>query len=259
MRTSHVVPGDSAAGSLRQALRATGRDDELLVFRDDLSCGPIASNEPAARVAWWRQYMELEADAYFLEFWQRVDVAKGRIVVWFGRHSARELAFRLAWAWHMRERSYYTVDVTGLRISFRRKDGSAGTILSAPAVAMIPADGLITLFGSETLASDQENARNQQDWKRLTGENAPFRIVTPTGLASAPLDYFDRLLLEQTSPEWRKMAYIVGNALGLSSEPYFQVGDMMLQARLVALIDQGSLIAEGDPWDMRACRVRLPD
>lgn len=259
MRTSHVVPGDSAAGSLRQALYRTGRDDELLVFRDDLSCGPIASDDLAARVAWWRQYMEQEADAYFQEFWQRLDVVEGKIVIWFGRHSARELAFRLAWAWHMRERPYYTIDVTGLRISFRREDGAAGTISSAPAVALIPADGLTTLFGSETRVSAQENAKSQQDWKRLRDENAPFRIVTPTGLASAPLDYFDRLLLEQTSPEWRKITYIIGNALGLSSEPYFQVGDMMLQARLVALIDQGSLIAEGDPWDMRACRVRLPE
>lgn len=40
MRTLHIAPGDSAAGSLRQALRIAGRDDELLAFRDDLSCGP---------------------------------------------------------------------------------------------------------------------------------------------------------------------------------------------------------------------------
>jgi len=26
----------------------------------------------------------------------------------------------------------------------------------------------------------------------------------------------------------------------------------------MALIDEGKLLAEGDPWDMHACRVRLP-
>jgi hypothetical protein len=29
--------------------------------------------------------------------------------------------------------------------------------------------------------------------------------------------------------------------------------------RLVALVEEGKLLADGDPWDMRACRVRLPD
>lgn len=42
-------------------------------------------------------------------------------------------------------------------------------------------------------------------------------------------------------------------------EPYIQVGDTILLARLVALVEEGKLLADGDPWDMRACRVRLPD
>lgn len=259
MKTLHVMPGYSAAGSLREALRLAGRDDDVLPFGDDLSCGPIDSDDPAARVEWWRPYYGDAVEEQFLGFWRQIDETEDRLVVWFGRHYGRELAFRLAWAWHMRERPYYTVDVTGLRIPFRREDGSARTISSAAAVSIIPAEGLMTLFGSETLVSAQENVRNRQDWERLRDENAPFRIVTPTGLVSAPLDYFDRLLLEQASTEWRKMAYIIGNTMGLSFEPYSQVGDLMLQVRLIALIDQGILIADGDPWNMQACRVRLPE
>ena len=41
--------------------------------------------------------------------------------------------------------------------------------------------------------------------------------------------------------------------------PYMQVGDVMLLAHLVALVEERKLLADGDPWDMRACRVRLPD
>jgi hypothetical protein len=47
--------------------------------------------------------------------------------------------------------------------------------------------------------------------------------------------------------------------MGLTSEPYFQVGDIMLLARVMALIGEGKLLAEGDPWDMHSCRVRLPN
>jgi hypothetical protein len=42
-------------------------------------------------------------------------------------------------------------------------------------------------------------------------------------------------------------------------EPYIQVGSAILLTRLVALVEEGKLLADGDPWDMRACRVRLPD
>jgi hypothetical protein len=37
MRTLHIAPGDSAGGSLRQAIQIAGQDDEVLAFRDDLS------------------------------------------------------------------------------------------------------------------------------------------------------------------------------------------------------------------------------
>ena len=41
-------------------------------------------------------------------------------------------------------------------------------------------------------------------------------------------------------------------------EPYIQVGDLTLMTRVVALVEAGKLLADGDPWDMRACRIRLP-
>jgi len=77
-------------------------------------------------------------------------------------------------------------------------------------------------------------------------------------LVSAPLDHFDPLLMEQVTTEWRKVARVIGGMMGLNSEPYFQVGDMMLLARVIALIGEGKLLADGDPWDMHSCRVRLP-
>ena len=65
----------------------------------------------------------------------------------------------------------------------------------------------------------------------------------------AIFDYFDSLLTEQTAVEWRKVARIIGDALGANSSTYYQVGDIMLFARVVALIDQGKVLADGDPSD----------
>jgi hypothetical protein len=46
--------------------------------------------------------------------------------------------------------------------------------------------------------------------------------------------------------------------MGYNGEPYMQVGPVMLLTRLVALVDDGKLLADSGPWDMRSCRVRLP-
>jgi hypothetical protein len=77
-------------------------------------------------------------------------------------------------------------------------------------------------------------------------------------LVSAPADHFDHLLMEQVTSEWSKVARIIGDTMGFNYEPYWQVGDIMLLGRVIALIDEGKLFAEGNPWDMHSCRVRLP-
>jgi Protein of unknown function/Domain of unknown function (DUF1835) len=260
MNTLHIAPGHSAGGSLRQAVRAAGLNDEVLFFRDDLSCGPIDSDDLAPRVAWWTRFHDdWEPEAAPLKaFWERVTTADDRLVVWFGRHSALELAFFLAWADRLGERPYSVIDVTGLRLPSNRPDGSVALGLPIPAVSIMLPDQLASLLGSEQQVTAQQAAEARRQWRRLKTENAPFRVVTPAGLVSAPVDHFDHLLMERVTSEWRKVARVIGGVIGLSPGAYYQVGDMMLLARVMALIGEGKLLAEGDPWDMHACRVRLP-
>lgn len=234
----------------------TGRDDDLLVFQDDLSCGPIDDMNPSTRASWWQiEGWDIENSLH--AFWSNVDKAD-RLIVWFGQYSARELAFRLAWAWRMAGRPYDVIDVTGLRVPVRWGNGTDGVIQSAKAVSIIPGDGLTTLFGCERAVTTAEDMLNQRKWETLMADNAPFRIVAADGLASAPIDYFDALLLAQATSDWRKVAFIVGNALGMSCDPYVQVGSMALHERVIALVEKGAIIADGDPSEMQICRVRLP-
>lgn len=260
MRTLHIAPSHSAGGSLRQAIRGAGRNEEVLFFRDDLSCGPIDSEDQAARVAWWTRFHDdWETEAAPLKaFWDRVATTDDRLVVWFGRHSALELAFFLAWADRLDERSYSIIDVTGLRLPFHRPDGSPALSQPTPAVSIMPEYQLRSLLGSERQVTPQEAEEARLQWRRLRAENAPFRVVTSVGLVSAPVDHFDPLLMERVTTEWRMVARVIGDTMGLNSEPYFQVGDIMLLARVIALIGEGKLLAEGYPWDMHSCRVRLP-
>ena len=209
------------------------------------------------RAAWWSdQYDGYEVEETLRSFWKRVAEFDGRLVVWFARHAANELAFFLAWTDRLANRSYNIVDVTGLRLPFRCPDGSV--ILSKPAQAasIVQPGALQSLLGTERPITANEREETRRHWRRLRSENAPFRVVTESGLVSAPIDYFDPLLLEQATAEWQKVARVIVNTIGYNSEPYFQVGELMLLARVVALVREGRLSSDGDPSDM-ASRIRL--
>jgi Protein of unknown function/Domain of unknown function (DUF1835) len=256
MKTLHIAPGDSAGGSLIRAIRDAGLDDEVLRFRDDLSCGPIDSDEASARAAWWSQFYDMpEVAAHLDEFWKRVAATVDRLVVWFGRHSASEHAFFLAWADRLGDRAYEYIDVTGLR--FPRRDGS-GMGEPVQSVGIMNPDMLRSVLGTERALTPKRRMEAIRAWRRLKAENAPFRIVTAEGLASAPVDCYDRLILERATSGWRRVARIIGDVMGHNYEPYIQVGDVMLHNRVVALVCEGKLLADGDPWDL-SCPLRLPE
>lgn len=258
MRTLHIAPGDSAGGSLRMALRDAGGDDEVLSCRDNLSCGPIASDESTERAEWWRQFHDdPDIETNLKAFWDRVLTTDDRLVVWFGRYSASELAFFHVWVDRLGDRPFGFIDVTSRQASFTGRDGTLVT-RTMESVGIMNPEMLRSLFGSEQPATLPLRKEAQQTWRRLKAENAPFRIATDAGLVSAPIDYFDPWLLRQATTEWRAVARIVGETMAYCDEPYMQVGDMMLRSRVAALVTDGKLLADGDPWDMRSCRVRLP-
>ena len=230
----------------------------MLPFPDDFSCGPIEPDDPAVRASWWGKYYDdMPVNDALQTFWNRVTNFEGRLVFWFGRHAASEFAFFLAWTERLGDRPFHIVDVTGRRLPFTRRDGSVVIARPAQAVGVLQPDALRSLFGQERPVTPHERDEWTQHWRRLRSENAAFRVVTETGLISAPVDHFDSLLLTLARTEWRKVARVVGEALGQNSEPYYQIGDLMLLMRIVALVEQGKLLAEGDPWKMSSL-IRLP-
>jgi len=243
MKILHVAPNSSASGNLRQGLRIAGHQQEVLSFNDDLSCGPIAWGTARERAAWWSHVHAPLSEEDLTTFWQRVETADERLAVWFGRHSASELAFFLALADRLGDRPYDLVEVS-------QPDGAVG---------LVPTERLAALIETARPITPEEATDAGRLWQRLRAQNAPFRVITPVGLASAPIDHFDSSILEQAAKGWLSAARVIGSTMAHNCEPYMQVGDTILLARLVALVEEGELLADGDPWDMRTCRVRLPD
>ncbi|MDR3416594.1 MAG: DUF3658 domain-containing protein [Nevskia sp.] len=257
MKVLHVTPGHSAAASLRHALRDAGSADELVPCPEDFSFGPISS--PAARAAWWETlFDEPDAPGFLRLFWQRLEAWDGRLVLWFGRSSAWDLSFLHLMADTLPDRPLFAVDVTGLQYPSTRQDGTRTLCEPTSTVSSVVPGPLQDLLGTERELGQKERAALRSHWQVLLREDALFRVVGEAGLVSAPEDHFDQALLDFASTTWRKLAHVVGDTLA-SERARFQVGDLMLHVRAVALMEQGRLLAEGDPWDMRACKVRLPD
>jgi hypothetical protein len=212
----------------------------------------------ATRTEWWGRFYDLsEWIVATEESWKRVLTAEESLILWFARHSASELAFFHAFVHRLGDRPYEIVDVTGFEWTYTRRDGSSA-VKRANAVSLIPRDRIHKLLGTERPMAKHDRKEALLRWTKLREENAPFRVVSPSGLVSAPIDHFDGLLLQHASTEWRKVGRVLGETMGDSWEPYYQVGDLMLLTRLVALVESGKLAADGDPWELHETRVRLP-
>ena len=68
----------------------------------------------------------------------------------------------------------------------------------------------------------------------------------------------DRSLLDHAAPQWRKVARVVGSTM-LGLKPKFDgVPDAYYSRRIIKLVNDGLLDAQGDLREMRFSEVRLP-
>ena len=227
---------------MKQALLDAGVDDGVLAMPDDLSCGPIAAGDIAERVAWWADFHDVEeVERRLSTFWQTIATTPDKLVVWYSRNTAKELSFFHACVARLGDRPWGALDVTER---------------SRPArVSIMPPDTLRSLLGQEKPLSPVERHEAVERWSRLRSENAPFRIVTPTGLESSPVDSFDDWLLANVSDSPRKVHSLIADAMGEFSD---QVGDIMLEERVAALVARGSLLADADLSELRSAHVSKP-
>lgn len=77
-------------------------------------------------------------------------------------------------------------------------------------------------------------------------------------LTQAELQQMDRELLSQASTEWRKVARIVGMAIGKLRERIPGVSDIYYAQRVQNLVALGQLESQGNLARMRSSEVRLP-
>ena len=258
----HITFEDNAARNLRKALPRSRANDRVVHFPDDLSFGPIDPPDPLLRAAWAKhEILFASGDGRALaratrSFWRRCASPRKRCVVWLARSSAREYCGFLEFVWRWGDAPYEIVDLTGLSIT--HPNGDQPRLILA--IGQLSESRIReNAFWDRAAPFPPEARETCRDlWRKLRTENAALRIIGETRLVSAPLTFFDDLILAQLDSRWHKTAYIVGQVLDATFERGYDVGIPVIRGRLRTLAAAGRMESAGNLAKMGYSEVRLP-
>lgn len=241
----HVTSHQSGAGSLGFALRALGIDEPVVAQVDDLSVGPIDSGDFDQRSRWAIDELHHEDDIgdtlrYFWE--QLARYSAHEIVVWMSRRSSTEYCGMLSLLPRVDGRLVRIVDVAD--VEFVGSDGTPRPDVSQAFSSVSDARIVqANLYERAAPISDILRARYKAEWTRLRAENGMVRVLSPNGVISAGVDYFDETILSCVTNEWQRILLVLAKSLSkLSSGFYRQCSDdRFVVARILDLINDGVL------------------
>lgn len=254
-QTIHVLPGRSAAASVKQAIKALGLRDRVVGIIDNLGYGPI-SGDLALRRAWLDEHL---GDGYgesvdFAELdWQEALATDAFPVIWTCRSDAGDFTGYLEFLSRIGDRPFDVIDVTRVMVQGR------ANVCRVKALGVISPDQMISsgLFQRQRTLTEREIAADRELWRSRKAENAPLRVCENDVLLSKPLTHFDAELLAEATPQWEKAARIVGNAMW-SLRPRSLVSDSFIWGRYLAFEEDGLIEIDGDTEaGIRSCRLRL--
>lgn len=255
----HVTFTGSGAGILNRALRNSGLKQNISALFDDLSVGPVDPPDPDDRLRWMQANLRPRAgsDRDWLpddtkSFWSDALRAEA-CTVWMTRRVASEYCGFLEWVRRAGDRPYKVVDLTDARLGGGRE---GRPLISLALVNHESVDFGALLDGAEPL-SDPSRKEYRRIWETLRRENAPLRRIEWPHIVSAPIEYFDELLLSFVGDDWQHVISVAVNASNLTWD-HIPIDIDVLTSRLFALAQARRIEARGafDRWER--CQVRLP-
>ena len=173
-----------------------------------------------------------------------------------------EYAGFLEWLWRMGDMPCEVVDLSEVEMSRSSEHSPTPPATLVISLGIVPT-GIICRDKLWNLAEPLQAAarlRYRDLWQQLRSENAPLRVIEGGKLVSASISFFDARLMSYVTNDWQKVAMIVGEALVAEmDDEVVQVGDLVLAARIEALVESGRLEMQGkSALEMHASLVRLP-
>jgi hypothetical protein len=263
--TAHFVFTLSGGGCLVRALRSARRDDQVVVTSHGFNVGPIDPSDPSARAEWLENELgriDPKDAARSERSWDETRFPGHRKVAWLTRRSAVEYAGFLDWLWHRGDTPCDLVDLGKAKISYPGEHGLTPPWALPTSIALLAPDTIARnrLWDLAEPLQTAERLQYRELWGQLLSENAPLRVLNGDKLVSAPISFFDKMLMSLVTEHWQKVVRIISTAMADEMEDgIIQSEDTFLSARLDALARDGRLeIRGGSARDMHVSEVRLP-
>jgi hypothetical protein len=237
----------------------------VLALSDNLGFGPINPPDLDIRFTWMKKEFGAATGewewlpAATKDFWEAALSSADRRIVWTSRRTVLEYSGFLELVRRLITEPYDVVDLTDAEIVRRRADG---TISQGPAVSLSLLNPKQVDFRSlvdmaQPLAAMKRD-QYRKAWEQLRAEDAPLRVIRDRALVSAPITFFDPIVLRCASQHWSKYMRLVGKALAETFDEHaIQTDDLVLAARVRALVANKQLQLRGNPDDWQGSEVRL--
>lgn len=248
----HFVFTLSGAGCLVQALKKAGRDDQVVVASNDMQFGPIDPSDPSSRPKWLENEpgrVDRKDAARSERDWDEARFADNRKVAWLTRRSAMEYAGFLEWVWQLGDAPCEVVDLSEVKISYPPGRDPPRPPVLPTSLALLHHDIIChnKLWDLAETLQTTERRRYRELWQQLLSENAPLRVIDGDKLVSAPISFFDSLLMSYVTDKWQKVAMVLSSVtISHWDDGIWQTDDPFLAARLHALVEIGRLQIRGE-------------
>jgi hypothetical protein len=270
----HVVPGESAASGLKEALGEA--DDHLVVgLRDSLSCGPLPNT--ASLEEWTSVRRQFWAEVIGEDPFEPGEILPNpellrsaqQITIWLGNGLGDQLALPwLCWFLELLSISSERVRVVRFPLDFAARHRT-------PSLGMLSPELIRQHRSPRHLDADEANELRIA-WSAITGPDPTAlgavvdrgrshlhqclsRLAWRYPHSSTGLNFWERALLENVQQHGPKAAYAVGHTLaglGWDADP---VGDgwLLWRLRRLSILPVPLVRLLGDSDTLRGTRVEL--
>jgi hypothetical protein len=252
----HLVLGDTAAGVLRDAMKAgTPAAAPILRFRDIYCLGPLGAlgtaDGPASRARFWARLLPetppavAEFDEEEARYLQAAEAAgRGTVFVWTGAHASSQL-------WLQRLCARLPPQAADIRL-VEAVDPAPG---GRRTVSQFRPREFGRLLAHARALDGAEIARLAQEWQRNAAIASGVRRWAEGRISHHGDDFYDGLLLTQCDDDWQAVEQAIGSAQWECDE---FLGDLFFAWRLRCLASSGRLLWRGPAGSPAAAEVRLP-
>jgi len=176
------------------------------------------------------------------------DLSDDHKVAWFTRRSAMEYAGFLDWLWHRGDAPCDIVDLTNVEIADPPRDGPPEP-WTLPSLALLNPDIIHhnKLWDLARPLPMTERLGFREQWGQCLAENALLRVIEGDKIVSAPISFFDSLLVSPVTDNWRPIA-MVFSLVTVShwGDGLWQTDDDFLTVRMRTLAKSGRIEIGGE-------------